>query len=384
MIFASNKLRLRYIENPKAACTSIKSALLSTDGIAHSDRQVHYTNMWDSCRNVVPIYTFTFVRHPFTRLVSSFREKLRTGRAARLVGEMFPLQTNATFHQWVGWVCSQVVERSNKHWTTQMENIRRHKLTKVDFVGQLETVAEHWKQLQSMFPGLADLPQYNVTESVEDVKWDCRTFRIAANYYAEDFVAFNYESDKYRPRPTIDAWTKIQGYMSAAEIEALQMLVKDKRVLEVGVWKGQSTIGMAATATHITAVDHFYGDSYAGLGNPGAETWKSICVNEARERVSLYTSDGIEAVSNLNLGNFEIVFYDACHSAFSTRSFLKRLKRFPSIIVAVHDYDNNPNHAGAREAIDHFAKQTNRTIDVVHRLAILKPSEGTYNEDDTA
>jgi predicted O-methyltransferase YrrM len=175
---------------------------------------------------------------------------------------------------------------------------------------------------------------------------------------------------KNRPRPSLDAWRSVQGWCSEHEAGALQQIAAGKTVLEVGVWNGRSTIALAATAEHVFAIDHFYGDEYAGRGNPGARTWEAIVNAEARERITLMTGDWQDIFAYLDIGKFDVIYYDADHTYEATRNFLD-VASVTNAIIAIHDYDNNPNHAGAKRAVNELFK----VVRVVDRLAICNENE---------
>lgn len=154
------------------------------------------------------------------------------------------------------------------------------------------------------------------------------------------------------PRPTLTAYQSIQGWCDDIEAEALQELARDKLVLEIGSWNGRSAIAMAATAERVIAIDHFYGDDFAGPGNPGTRCWQHIVSTESRERVSLVCADWRSFIGLLDIGRFGMVYYDADHTYEATREFIDRIAKRISVPVAIHDYDNNPNHAGVKKAVD--------------------------------
>lgn len=171
-----------------------------------------------------------------------------------------------------------------------------------------------------------------------------------------------------RPRPQIDAWRGVQGWLSDDEAAELQRLAAGKKVLEVGTWNGCSAIAMAATADRVFTLDHFYGDEFAGYGNPGSRTWETIISAEARERVVMITADWRIMLPMLDLSGFGLIYYDADHTYRATKDFIETAAYKSDAIIAVHDYDDNPSHAGARQAVD----ESSRNLRVVDRLAILE------------
>ena len=55
-----------------------------------------------------------------------------------------------------------------------------------------------------------------------------------------------------------------QGWCSDAEANELQRLATGKTVLELGAWKGRSTVVLAEVATYVVSVDRHHGIEEAG------------------------------------------------------------------------------------------------------------------------
>ena len=202
-----------------------------------------------------------------------------------------------------------------------------------------------------------------------DYKWDCRTYRLAAG-------RLNQECEALRPRPSLHAYRHVAGWLSEPEAEALQRIAKDKTVLEVGTWKAKSTIAMAAVAYHVVTVDHFAGDGFAGVGNPGTQAWENVVKAEAQERVTMMFSPWEIAKRFLRWSDFGLVFYDGDHTLKATEQFLRLAideTYDGDAIIAVHDYDNKPQHWGCRQAVDEFVKTYNYAFELYDTLAILTP-----------
>lgn len=199
-------------------------------------------------------------------------------------------------------------------------------------------------------------------------KWDCRTYRLAAGWLQR-------ECEQLRPRPDIDAFKRVPGWLSDDEAAAIQRETYGKHVLEVGTWKAKSAIAMAATAQQVVSIDHFVGDAFAGVGNPGSQAWENVIHHEAQERVSLIFSPWTVAFPLLNLRKFDVVYYDADHTYASTKAFLDCVRADAvelGMTVAVHDYDNKPQHWGCRKAVDELVADTSpQDFRIVGELAVI-------------
>lgn len=199
-------------------------------------------------------------------------------------------------------------------------------------------------------------------------KWDCRTYRLAA-------ARLGYGCELLRPRPTQYAYRDIPGWLSEVEAEALQTVVQGKVVLEVGTWKARSTIAMVATAKHVVTVDHFVGDGFAGVANPGSQAWENVCRTESQERVTMMFTPWETAKQFLAVNDFDVIFYDGDHTYEATNNFLTYVQGqlIPRTVIAVHDYDNNPNHVGCRKAVDELVAIRGYRFELYDTLAVLTP-----------
>lgn len=168
-------------------------------------------------------------------------------------------------------------------------------------------------------------------------------------------------------RPSLLAYQSLGGWCSDIEAAALQEEARDKSVLEIGVWKGRSTVAMAATARSILSIDHFYGDGYAGRSNPRHEAVETLA--PFQEIVTLCIGDwkGVRRVINPRL--FDFIYYDADHTYEATKDFLDWC-HFNKVnaVIGIHDVDNNPSHEGVKRALHEYT-----TNYILHdRLAIIK------------
>lgn len=166
-------------------------------------------------------------------------------------------------------------------------------------------------------------------------------------------------------RPSADQYKFVPGWCSDVEATALQAYVTGRCVLEIGTWKGRSAIAMAATARFILAVDHFEGDEFAGISNPSHETLKRF--QPYKNVVSLSVGRWQQVVGVLNRSAFDLIYYDADHTYEATSEFFEWAIGYRGTI-ALHDVDDNPNHAGVKKAlVERFSNYK-----LFDRLAIIK------------
>lgn len=172
---------------------------------------------------------------------------------------------------------------------------------------------------------------------------------------------------------TYQRFPELQGYMSDVEIYELLCLAKDATVLEIGAWKGRSTLAMATVAKKVYTIDHFRGDDFAGRGHFLPEFCRNIEASGVKNVFPLVGPQ--EAIlPMLKHGKFDFLFYDADHTAEATRFALDIFREMAwcGATVAVHDYDPHyPQYAGVIAEVDEFERIVGVKKRVVGTLAIF-------------
>lgn len=112
----------------------------------------------------------------------------------------------------------------------------------------------------------------------------------------------------------IFAWD-IGSSVTFQECTLLAELAKGKEVLEIGSWLGRSTIALASTARHVTAVDWHHGDFYAGE----RDTEEEFRANLRRYQIENVTVIPRRIEDVRDLGLYQGIFVDAAHDADSVR-----------------------------------------------------------------
>ncbi len=174
---------IEYAMVAKSACTSIKAAILTTDGQSvPGDIEKIHDNPWWHPKECDPKIRFTFVRHPLDRLVSCYVDKVQSGRSHQMGAS---LSADCTLREFVSFIVNRI-PRANAHYAPQSNVLYGKKL---DFVGRFENLENDWRRLQQLSPGLADLGHYNHTKRTRhwSEMFDTLTLRLAMSYYANDF-----------------------------------------------------------------------------------------------------------------------------------------------------------------------------------------------------
>lgn len=131
-----------------------------------------------------------------------------------------------------------------------------------------------------------------------------------------------------------------EGWLTQDEAAELRRLAVAKTVLELGSWKGRSTVAMAETAECVWAVDTFNGDDGTGKG----DTWKAFTRNVMQYILQGKIVPSIgrfeDVLPTLSLARFGLAFVDGDHSYDQTRWLLETLTKGmqQGATIAVHDW----------------------------------------------
>ncbi|MDY3561841.1 class I SAM-dependent methyltransferase [Gemmata sp. JC673] len=151
--------------------------------------------------------------------------------------------------------------------------------------------------------------------------------------------------------PTADSSTYrhpegVPGWLTYAEGRALWDLARGKRVLELGRFRGRSTVALAQSARELVSVD--------ALDPAPALDWLQRF--GVADRVSLLQGQFADAVSGR--GPFELVFVDGEHDAANVRADLAVALAAlePGGVLACHDYPD-PDWPDVRKIVDAVAAE---------------------------
>lgn len=163
-----------------------------------------------------------------------------------------------------------------------------------------------------------------------------------------------------------DAFLNVPGHLHEAEGYLLQKLMEGKAVLELGTHHGRSAVAMLATASWVTTIDNYQGDSMIE-----APDWNVTrkCISDsgiAERKTAVIEGDWTERCPQIQSVHFDAVFYDAAHEPPHPheKEFLQLIEgsRFRGL-VALHDYKpQEPAYKHTVYAIDQYAKRSGRTM----------------------
>lgn len=174
-IFADRKLV--YISVPKVACTAIKLTMGRAYQIQVADEMdIHEHKAWYYSLGKPPKgdYTiFSFVRNPYARLVSCYRDKVIDAGHKHAVthfeneSKLYPyhIPANSTFAEFVK-IISKVPDRlADNHFKSQYAILAKRAKALPDIIGHLETIGQDWAKLADRYDFEPHLPHANVTAS---------------------------------------------------------------------------------------------------------------------------------------------------------------------------------------------------------------------------
>lgn len=170
---------------------------------------------------------------------------------------------------------------------------------------------------------------------------------------------------------------KISGWLRGDEFLALKQLAKGKVVLEIGAFQGKSTVAFAQDAEHIVTIDHFGGDEFTEM--MGVELSRETIVEAfARntkpymDKITVMVSDMYKAIPFLNPKDFDVLFYDAGHTAEDAKFFCDwALDARDDATIAIHDYKPNEEvWKPSAVVMDEYKIQTGRSTMLVGSLFI--------------
>jgi|GEM_PF-756548 len=207
--FATADKKLFYINNSKAACSTIKLAMLKKDltGIEiRDDQSIH-----GAIRPVSPAdvrqresgaFVFSFVRNPFERLVSLYLNKFRSVRNLEAEGFYFQNYLNGiftidmSFSSFINLVCRIPDNISDNHFRSQAGTIFKDPRIKPDFIGKIETFQDDWAQLNKLAGTTMKIERYNSSGEYDYRElYTQELVEQVAERYRDDIELFSYSNE---------------------------------------------------------------------------------------------------------------------------------------------------------------------------------------------
>jgi len=212
--FVNQEKKLVYLPIPKVACTAIKLSLYGEELNNKEDHQ-NYMNIHSQLSDKQnyrlsseekKYFKFAFVRDPFARLVSCYKDKVikpqqhngryyfDTGYNKKLIQSLYgnSFKVDMSFAEFVKLVVKIPDLLADGHFMSQTAFLYRFNKRIPDYIGKLESIENDWDILAEKF----DLPVLivkNKTKSVElSEYYTDEIFDLVRQRYINDINNFKY------------------------------------------------------------------------------------------------------------------------------------------------------------------------------------------------
>lgn len=220
----SKRHQFLYVETPKVACSSVKKTLqkieLKGKGISIPDK-VHDKKTSPllspsdlKSKELLEVlhskkyFRFSFVRNPYTRIVSSFLEKVDTehlGNRTYFRNNLgFGLKEKVSFTDFLKVISKQKINQMDIHWCPQTNLLGFEKMT-YSFIGRFENFGNDLEYVAikilkdeaintSQFLETARRHSVNANSRLNNFITD-EAIKYIQKIYADDFKHFNYSTN---------------------------------------------------------------------------------------------------------------------------------------------------------------------------------------------
>lgn len=176
-------------------------------------------------------------------------------------------------------------------------------------------------------------------------------------------------------RPVVPA--DVPGWLTEEEGRCLAAAARGRLVLELGSWKGRSTICLAREAALVHAVDHHRGDEHVGFGDTLAEFLGHLRRHGVADKVVVHVGSIADVDRVLGGTLFDLAFVDGGHDRRGMEEAIRAVRgRVRSDgMWAFHDYAN-PDYPEVRAAVDTFVAERRLAVRVVGSLGLCSAPDG--------
>ena len=189
--------RVIYVRVPKSGNTSISKAIPDGEKRRVSSRRLARTRPgW---------LVFSFVRNPWSRLVSTYCQKvdLETANPAKMIDGVYkgfrelgmPVRPDMSFEEFAELVCGLPDDKTDKHLRSQCSFLVRDGRVVPEFVGRVETMNEDWDRMAKQAGVSFNLPHLNRTRHDRTASYytSAHLCNLVGDRYREDVERFGYE-----------------------------------------------------------------------------------------------------------------------------------------------------------------------------------------------
>ncbi len=130
-----------------------------------------------------------------------------------------------------------------------------------------------------------------------------------------------------------------EGFLAQQEANELHSLARDKRVLEMGAFRGRSTVCMAMTAREVVSVDWHQGDIHVDKVSAEESSLSAYLKNIRNySNVTPIVGRFEDEIPKLAGQQFDLIFVDGQHDRASVIRDMQMALSFRPPVIAVHDY----------------------------------------------
>ncbi len=220
--FMAREIGLAYLQIPKAACSTIKAALLHyTDPDLHASRidgaesdlpalqALHHEGHLEESEDPGDCLRFTFVRHPFDRFLSFYHNFFIDGVMVldgSLVGELnrelepFGLLATMGFDEFCEAIFSRPYHKQNPHVKRQVDLLLGSGELAVDFIGRLEHLDRDLARLTAGIdappPKLGRLNQSSHKDWRSSERLTPEVVEKLTDFYRDDLAYFGFSAER--------------------------------------------------------------------------------------------------------------------------------------------------------------------------------------------
>jgi len=193
--FILDERKLVYASVAKSACSSIKTSMV---GEFPGDRSIHYNTQHLSHKRIPrskkPYFSFTYVRNPYDRLISCYKDKFVKKRGSFIYANYLfgYLSTDDSFEDFVRKVTRLPDFLCDRHFKSQ-SGIVFSRGARMDHIGRIEDLPGDFEDIRTRY-GFAELGILNRSRQPGDEALLTEEVReMVYNRYRKDFEAFGYE-----------------------------------------------------------------------------------------------------------------------------------------------------------------------------------------------
>lgn len=206
-----------YLQVPKVASTSLTKTIrkipdeLLSSGKIVSDIEGP-TRYYYDLPNDFSGFKFTFVRNPFARTVSCYRNKIEGREESKLrYFKVIGLEKDYGFETYVKSISAIPDEWAERHFATQYFQVYKQGKCIVDYIGRFENLFEEYEVIRQKY-GLEELEHKNAS-----TRYDYRDYyteelvELVYRRYKIDFEVFGYEDEYEKLMTYVKNKNSIQG-----------------------------------------------------------------------------------------------------------------------------------------------------------------------------